>query len=86
MTKIIHTAWSMYGREIGEELPALCGRDARKVAITTVREGGASRQQQEDMARQMGHNVTTADRYYDKSKRQAGRQKVMEDLNKLYEV
>lgn len=86
MAKIVQKEWDDHGKEIGKELPPLCAKEARKVAITTLRESGIDRTQQEVMAKHMGHNVTTADRYYDKSKKREARGQLMTELNKQYKV
>ena len=40
----------------------------RKLEVTTIRDAGASREDQTLLARHMAHSVETADRYYDRSR------------------
>ena len=80
-------------------MEALCRRDgrrpswtgltaskSRKVAVTTIRESGADRQQQRILARHMAHNVSTADRYYDKSSLFKERRDVLKKLSSMYTI
>lgn len=86
MSKLVHREWERHQKESHTTLPKLTATKARKVAVSTLRESGASRKEQEALARQMVHNVTTADRYYDKSLQSAARAKVLQKLRSHYKV
>jgi hypothetical protein len=45
----------------------------RKLAVPTIRDAGASREQQSLLTRHMAHTVETADKHYDRSKQTASR-------------
>ena len=86
MSKVVSREWSHYAAETGQDLPGLTASKSRKVAVTTIRESGADRQQQRVLARHMAHNVTTADRYYDKAGQFTERRDVLKTLSSIYEV
>lgn len=86
MSKLVQREWERYGEGMGEVLPKLTASIARKVAVSTLREAGGDRQDQETLARHMAHKVTTADKYYDQSELREDRQRVMGNVTKLYKV
>ena len=86
MSKVVGHEWRHYAEETGEDLPGLTASKSRKVAVTTIRESGADRQQQRILARHMAHNVSTADRYYDKSSLFKERRDVLKKLSSMYTV
>jgi len=58
----------------------------RKLAVTTIRDAGASREEQTLLARHMAHSVETADRYYDRSRQTEGRHAVLDNVQKSFKV
>ncbi|XP_076071664.1 uncharacterized protein LOC143043053 [Mytilus galloprovincialis] len=56
----------------------------RKLAVSTLRESGGTREEAIELAKHMAHNVATADRYYDKSRRVESRHAVLDKLGKAY--
>ena len=86
MSKVIGREWSSYADEMGEQLLGLKASKSRKVAVTTIRESGADRQQRRVLARHMAHNVSTADRYYDKAGKFRERLDVLKKLSTIYTV
>lgn len=84
MSKLVDREWKRHGKD--SELPKLTATKARKVAVSSLREQGATRQDQEALARQMAHNVTTADKYYDKGLQTEQRKNVLGKLRSHYKV
>ena len=50
----------------------------RKLAVSTIRNAGASTEDQSLLARHMAHTVEMADRYYDRSRQTQGRHAVLD--------
>lgn len=86
MSKNNNAEWQRHAKEIGQELPKLTANTMRKLFVSTSREAGASRAEQELLAHHMAHNVSTADRIYDKSERKEGRERVVTKVVDVYKV
>ena len=86
MSKLVEAEWQRHSVSMGIPLPRITASKNRKLAITVHREGGATREDQMALAKHMAHNVTTADRYYDKSEQREARHKCLDDIQKSYRV
>ena len=86
MSKVVAREWKHYAEETGKDLPAITASISRKVAVTSIRESGADRQQQRILARYMAYDVTTADCYYDKSGQLKEMRQVLKRLSSIYTV
>ena len=58
----------------------------RKLAVTTIRDAGATREEQSLLAKHMAHSVETADRHYDRSSQTADRHRVLDTIQEKYKV
>ena len=67
VSKMFRTEFAQFGVEIGEEMKAFTASGSRKLAVSSLREGGADRDQQKSLARHMAHDLRTADRHYDRA-------------------
>jgi len=82
---MVDSAWQSFAKSIGREsLPRLTDSASRKLAVTTHRESGASREEQEALASHMTHSVNTADRYYNKAFRKEERGKAIAKITSTY--
>ena len=98
MNKLVQTEWtrrpciSQYkqnGRDSKERnLPStkMTASRHRKLEVTTIRDAGASREDQTLLARHMAHSVETADRYYDRSPQTQGRYAILDIIQHQYNV
>lgn len=87
MTKLVHREWQRHQRLHDVELPDITATKARKVATSTSREIGFSKEEQETLALNvMGHRKETSDKYYDKSRKTSKRVAVTTKLRKHYKV
>ena len=76
MSKLVESEWQKHSADMGIPLPRLTASKNRKLAITVHREG----EPQVALAKHMAHNVTTADRYYDKSEWREARHECLDDI------
>jgi hypothetical protein len=67
MSKLIHTEWGRFLKQEQMTVTKMTASRNRKLAVTTIRDAGASREDQTLLARHMAHTLETADRYYDRS-------------------
>ena len=87
MTKLVHREWQRHQRLHDIELPDITATKARKVATSTSREIGFSKDEQETLALNvMGHRKETSDKYYDKSRKTSKRVAVTQKLRSHYKV
>jgi hypothetical protein len=86
MSKLVQSEWQRHSDDMGIPLPRLTASKNRKLVITVHREGGATREQQVALAKHMAHNVTTADRYYDKSDQREARHECLDDIQTIIMV
>ena len=85
MSKIVKSDWRRFRESQGlVDLPNFTANLNRKLAVTAIREGGGSREDQHNLALHMAHSVLTADRYYDQSIRQKQRHAVMAKIINQY--
>lgn len=56
------------------------GIEKQETCDNSPQRGGATREQQVVLAKHMAHNVTTADRYYDKSDQREARHECLDDI------
>jgi hypothetical protein len=56
------------------------GIEKQETCDNSPQRGGATREQQVALAKHMAHNVTTADRYYDKSEWREDRHECLDDI------
>ncbi|XP_063435482.1 uncharacterized protein LOC134716416 [Mytilus trossulus] len=84
MSKMVNAEWQKFGKSIGKDLPKLTASLNRKLAVTTMREAGANRQEQTALAKHMAHNPETADRFYDKSRRTSDRHAALDFVQGQY--
>lgn len=56
------------------------GIEKQETCDNSPQRGGATREQQVALAKHMAHNVTTADRYYDKSDQREARHECLDDI------
>jgi len=86
MSKLIQSEWGRFLTE--EQLPVtkMTASRNRKLTVTTIREAGASREEQGLLARHMAHTLETADRYYDRSRQTEGRHAVLDTVQKKFKV
>jgi hypothetical protein len=63
MSKLMEAEWQKYLASMGIRTPGLTASKSRKLAITMHRKGEATKEQQVTLARQIAHNVGTADKY-----------------------
>lgn len=56
------------------------GIEKQETCDNSPQRGGATREQQVALAKHMAHNVTTADRYYDKSDQREARYECLDDI------
>ena len=61
-----HREWARHGHQVGKTLPPITATQARKVAVTALRESGGSRSHQRMLARQMALKLLTANEAYDR--------------------
>ena len=85
-SKLVHAEWDRHGKAMGVVLPRLTANAQRKLFVSTSREGGVSRGDQELIAFHMAHRVTTADDKYDKSSRSEARERIIGDVVGMYKV
>jgi len=86
MSKLIHADWTRFQTEQNLPLTKMTASRHRKLAVTTIRDAGASREDQTLLARHMAHTVDTADRYYDRSRQTQGRHAVLDMIHDQYKV
>lgn len=87
MTKLVHREWQRHQRLHDVDLPDITATKARKVATSTSREIGFTKEEQETLALNvMGHRKETSDKYYDKSRKTSKRIGVTQKLRSHYEV
>ena len=86
MSKLVEAEWQRHSTVMGIPLPKLTASKNRKLAITVHREGGATREEQEALAKHMAHNVGTADRFYDKSDQREARHQCLNAIEKSIRV
>ena len=86
MSKLVEAEWQRHSTAIGIPLSRLTASKNRKLAITVHREGGATREEQVALAKHMAHNVSTADRYYDKSEQREARHKCLDTIENTIRV
>jgi hypothetical protein len=84
MSKLIHTEWGRFLKE--EQLETTKMTASRKLTVTTIRDAGATREEQTLLARHMAHTVETADRYYDRSRQTEGRHAVLDTVQQKFKV
>jgi hypothetical protein len=85
MSKLVSNEWKLFMNERGQSGKMSASRN-RKLAVSTIRDAGASREQQSLLARHMAHTVETADKHYDRSKETEGRHGVLDTIQKIYKV
>lgn len=86
MSKLVQTEWDRFCEGEGMKKTTLTASRNRKLAVSTLRESGATREEAIELAKHMAHNVATADRYYDQSRRVESRHAVLDKLGKAYKV
>ena len=86
MSKLVQTEWTRFQTESDLPLTKMTASRHRKLAVTTIRDAGASREDQTLLARHMAHSVETADRYDDRSRQTKGRHAVLDIIQKQYKV
>ena len=86
MSKLVQTEWARFQTENNLPPTKMTASRHRKLAVTTIRDAGASREEQTLLARHMAHSVETADRYYDRSRQTKGRHAVLDIIQKEYKV
>ena len=86
MSKLIQTEWLRFQTERNLPPTKMMASRNRKLAVTTIRDAGASREDQTLLARHMAHSVETADRYYDRSHQTKGRHAVLDIIHHKYRV
>lgn len=86
MSKLVRTEWERYVADEDTPHTKMTASRNRKLAVTTIRDAGASREEQTLLARHMAHSIETADRYYDRSRQTEGRHAVLDTVQKSYKV
>jgi len=86
MSKLINNEWKKHIEETGQEVTRMTASMNRKLAVTTIRDAGASREDQTLLARHMAHTVKTDDRYYDQSEQMKGRHDVLNTIQQKYKA
>jgi hypothetical protein len=86
MSKLIHTEWGRFLKEEQLETTKMTASRNRKLTVTTIRDAGATREEQTLLARHMAHTVETADRYYDRSRQTEGRHAVLDTVQLKFKV
>ena len=86
MSKLVQTEWMRFQVETNLPPTKMTASRQRKLAVTTIRDAGASREEQTLLARHMAHSVETADRYYDRSHQTEGRHAVLDIIHQQYRV
>ena len=86
MSKIFQVEWVKHAQQTECKVPKMTATLSRKVAATEVREMGATRQEQADLAKQMVHRLETADASYDKSTMGEAKRKIVKKLRTRYKV
>ncbi|VDI66703.1 Hypothetical predicted protein [Mytilus galloprovincialis] len=84
MSKLVQTEWDRFCEGEGMKKTTLTASRNRKVAVSTLRESGATREEAIVLAKHMAHNVATADKYYDQSRRVEGRHAVLDKLGQAF--
>lgn len=74
MSKVVDGVWKAFGKLIQTDLPKLTALTNRKLAVSTHRDRNPERAHQEAPAAHMAHNVTTADKYYNRASRKETRE------------
>ena len=82
MSKLVQTEWTRFQTENHSPPTKMTASRHRKLAVTTIRDAGASKEDQALLA----HSVETADRYYDRSRQTKGRHAVLDIIQKQYKV
>ena len=82
MSKLIHTEWGRFLKEEQLEATRMTASRNRKLTLTTIRDAGATREEQTLLA----HTVETADRYYDRSRQTEGRHAVLDTVQLKFKV
>lgn len=80
MSKLVESEWQKHSADMGIPLPRLTRIEKQETCDTSPQRGGATREQQVALAKHMVHNVTTADRYYDKSEWREARHECLDDI------
>jgi hypothetical protein len=78
MAKMVDTAWTAFSKAKGLDLPRLTSSLSQKLAVSTHRESGASREEQTALAAHMAHRVETIDRYYNRANLRGERGKALD--------
>ena len=87
ITNLVHREWQRHQRLHDVELPDITATKARKVATSTSREIGFSKEEQETLALNvMGHRKEPSDKYYDKSRKTSTRVAVTQKLRRHFKV
>ena len=87
MSKLIHTEWGRFLKEENLEATKMTASSRnRKFTVTTIRDAGATREEQTLLARHMAHTLETADRYYDRSRQTEGRHAVLDTVQMKFKA
>ena len=78
MSKLIHTEWGRFLKEEQLEATRMTASRNRKLTVTTIRDAGATREEQTLLA----HTVETADR----SRQTEGRHAVLDTVQLKFKV